>query len=171
MGYYFRLMLLYLETNQSWTAELLKMLLSHWRSQNHAHCILLPKGITIFFLASATLVGLPARIIRTMFRRVKNLLKFAPVPLFLILRQQQVDWCHLILVVEVIQKRQIQMKKNWLIGYQQIYQFLHDLSRLTIWLNIHITITISFDADKLIMIFSLPYFCRIHQMKNPLLVA
>lgn len=68
------------------------------------------KGITFFFLAKATLwlqmVKIPAKC-----PPVKNVLKFAPVPLSYILRQQESEWFHHLLVVEVIKETQIRMAK------------------------------------------------------------
>lgn len=172
-GFFFpRVMLLYHGTNQSWTAKLLdpEMMLRHQRSQNHVCLIiLLPKEITIFFLASVTLVAQPLIIISTMFPYINSSLKYAPVPLFT-LHQQEVDWCHFLLVVEVIQKRKIQMAKIWLIHYEQIHQFVHDLSRLAIWVSFRIIISSSCYADN--FFFSLLIFlCRVHQNRNPFLVV
>lgn len=164
-------MLLYHGTNQSWNAKLLdpEMMLRHQRSQNHVHLIiLLPKEITIFFLASVTLVAQPLIIISTMFPHVNSLLKYAPVPLF-ILHQQEVDWCHFLLVVEVIQKRKIRMAKIWLKHYEQIHQLVHDLSRLAIWFPFRIIISSCCCADNFFSL--LISLCRIHQNRKPFLVV
>lgn len=147
-----RVILLQLETNQSWTAVLLNLQLRHQRSQNHFHLIkLLAKEITSFFLAKATLVLLQVLKIPTKCPyHVKNLLKYAPVPLFYSLLQQETEWFHHLQVVEVIKERQILMAKIWRIAYKQVDPFMHELFRWVVSHLVYVCISsISFDSDNL----------------------